>query len=254
MASPSIKLILCLCSLAMAGCAAHGPVKPAGSGPEAEANAAAAVRRPVRFLALGDSYTIGESVEPAERWPHQLTALLQDRGYDVLEPQIVARTGWTTAELMVGLDSARPEGPFDLVSLLIGVNNQYRGLDPEAYRDEFRALLERAIELAGGEPHRVIVLSIPDWGATPFAAGRDREQIAVEVDRFNRINRDEAEQAGALYVDVTPASRAAAGTPSLIAHDGLHPSGEMYGQWAHLALPAALRALGGAPEEHQNEG
>jgi lysophospholipase L1-like esterase len=212
----------------------------------------AAGRPPVRFLALGDSYTIGESVEPAERWPNQLAALLQDQGYGVLELQIIARTGWTTAELMVGIDGVPPEGTFDLVSLLIGVNNQYRGLDPEAYRLEFRTLLERAIDLTGDEAGRVVVLSIPDWSVTPFAAGQDREQIAAEIDDYNRINKDEAEKAGALYVDVTPISRAATGTPSLIASDGLHPSGETYGQWARLALPAALRALGGAPDDHQD--
>jgi lysophospholipase L1-like esterase len=250
---PSVKLILILCSLAVAGCAVHGPVEPGRLGSNAEGSAMIAGCPPIRFLALGDSYTIGESVEPSDRWPHQLAALLQDQGYDLLEPQIVARTGWTTAELMAGMEGARPEGPFDLVSLLIGVNNQYRGLVPEAYRAEFRALLGRAIDLAGGEPGRVIVLSIPDWGVTPFAAGRDREQIAAEIDHLNRINRDETKQAGALYVDVTPVSRAAAGIRSLIADDGLHPSGEMYRQWAHLALPAALRALGVAAENHQDE-
>jgi len=253
MIDPSVKFVLLLCSLAIVGCAVHGPAQPGGSGPKADASLTTARRPPIRFLALGDSYTIGESVAPDERWPNQLAALLEDRGYDVLKPQIVARTGWTTAELMAGMGGARPEGPFDLVSLLIGVNNQYRGLDPEAYRAEFRVLLGRAIDLTGGEPGRVIVLSIPDWGVTPFAAGRDHEQISTEINNFNRINREEAAESGALYVDVTPVSRTASGARSLIADDGLHPAGEMYRQWAQLALPAALRALDGAAENHQVE-
>ena len=130
------------------------------------------------------------------------------------------------------------------MSLLIGVNNQYRGLDADQYRLEFRALLERAIEFARGRPDRVIVLSIPDWGVTPFAEGEDREQVAREIDQFNLINREETERANARYVDVTPISREAATDPSLVADDGLHPSGKMYAAWAELALPEALAAIG----------
>lgn len=202
----------------------------------------------LRFLALGDSYTIGESVPAAQRWPVQLAELLRREGIEVKQPSIVAQTGWTTAELDAGIDEADPEGEFDLVSLLIGVNNQYRGLDEEQYRLEFRALLDRAISFAGGDPRRVLVLSIPDWGVTPFAEGRDRTQIAADIDEFNRINREETERTGARYVDITPFSREAAGDPALVAADGLHPSGKMYAEWARLALPAALEAIGGAGE------
>lgn len=198
----------------------------------------------VRFLALGDSYTIGESVPESERWPVQLAAMLRERGVPVEAPVIIARTGWTTDELAAGIEAAAPRGTFDLVSLLIGVNNQYRGRDAEEYRLQFRERLAQAVGFADGDPRRVIVLSIPDWGVMPFAEGRDRARIAAEIDRFNAINREETSRAGARYVDVTPVSREAAGDPSLVAGDGLHPSGAQYTHWARLALPAALAALG----------
>jgi lysophospholipase L1-like esterase len=193
----------------------------------------------MRFLALGDSYTIGESVVPAERWPVQLTVKLREAGLNFDDPLIIARTGWTTNELNDAIDRAGPAGPFDLVSLLIGVNNQYRGRAVDDYRLEFAALLDRAIGLAGGAADRVLVLSIPDWGVTPFAAqtGRDRLAIAAAIDDFNARNRAEAERAGACYVDVTPISRRAAQAGVLIADDGLHPSGAMYAEWARLAFP-----------------
>jgi lysophospholipase L1-like esterase len=200
-----------------------------------------------RYLALGDSYTIGESVAEAERWPVQLAALLRERGVGIAEPEIVARTGWTVRELEAGIDAADPHGPYELVTLLIGVNDQYRGGAPEAYRTDFAALLKRAVGFAGGRPERVVVLSIPDWGVTPFAAesGRDRTRIGAELDRLNRINREETGRTGARYVDVTPVSRQAAGDRALIAPDGLHPAGAMYAEWARLALPAATAALAG---------
>ncbi|HEU0013481.1 MAG TPA: GDSL-type esterase/lipase family protein, partial [Longimicrobium sp.] len=136
----------------------------------------------MRFLALGDSYTIGEAVAEAERWPVRLAALLRERGMDVADPEIIARTGWTTDELSAAIDERDPQGPYALVSLLIGVNNQYRGRSADEYRGEFAALLRRAIAFAGGDAGRVIVLSIPDWGVTPFAEGRDRAAIAAEID------------------------------------------------------------------------
>jgi lysophospholipase L1-like esterase len=198
----------------------------------------------LRFLALGDSYTIGEAVAEHERWPVRLAAKLRDRGIEVADPVIVAKTGWTTDELSLGIDVASPEGTFDLVTLLIGVNNQYRGGSTAEYREQFRALVERAVTFAGGRRERVVVLSIPDWGVTPFAAGRDRAQIAADIDAFNVVNRDEAVQRGCQYVDVTPVSRNAGADASVVATDGLHPSGAMYAAWADLALPAALFALG----------
>jgi hypothetical protein len=151
---------------------------------------AATSEEPVKFLALGDSYTIGESVDEAERWPVQLAALLRNQGFSVDDPQIIARTGWTTDELSAAIDAADPQGPYDLVSLLIGVNNQYRGRDSEGYRIEFIALLQRAIGFAGGQPSHVIVLSIPDWGVTPFASNSDAAKIAAEIDTYNAINKE----------------------------------------------------------------
>jgi lysophospholipase L1-like esterase len=197
----------------------------------------------LQLLALGDSYTIGESVPEGERWPMQLAAMLAKRGLALEPPLIIARTGWTTDELAAAIAERKPTGPFQLVTLLIGVNNQYRGRDAENYRQEFRALLDQAVGFAGHRADRVIVLSIPDWGVTPSAEGRDRAKIAGEIDYFNRINWEEATRVGAHYVDVTPISRRAAREPRLVADDGLHPSGEMYRQWAEKVLPEAIAAL-----------
>ena len=195
-----------------------------------------------RFLALGDSYTIGESVAVEDRWPNQLARALRARGSSIADPEIIARTGWTTDELSAAIDQAQPHGPYALVTLLIGVNNQYRGRDAEQFRGELRALLGRSIAFAGGDAHRVVVVSIPDWGVTPFAAGRDRAKIAAEIDRYNAINREEALRAGAHFADITPISREAAKDASLVAADGLHPSGPMYTRW----LPAILAEADGA--------
>jgi lysophospholipase L1-like esterase len=200
----------------------------------------------IRYLALGDSYTIGESVEEHERWPTQLAALMEalpeftGRRVDV---SFIARTGWTTQELWEGIQSRKLEPPYDLVSLLIGVNNQYRGYDINEYRKQFVFLLNKSIEYAGGDADRVIVLSIPDWGVTPFAGGRDSKQIAIEINQFNTVNRVETEKMGAPYIDITPISREAVNDPSLIAGDGLHPSGKMYTEWAKLALPVVTNIL-----------
>lgn len=195
-----------------------------------------------RHLALGDSYTIGESVSEAERWPNQLAELLWADGVAV-EVTIIAHTGWTTDELWQGMQAAKLEPPYDLVSLLIGVNNQYRRYDINEYHEQFVFLLNKSIEHAGGNQKRVIVLSIPDWGVTPFASGQDRGQIAKEINEFNLVNREESEKAGVHYVDVMPSSREASNDISLIASDGLHPSGKMYSEWARLAYPEALEAL-----------
>jgi len=199
----------------------------------------------MRFLALGDSYTIGEGVTPAERWPVQLAALLRAKGVALDEPEIVARTGWTADELKAGIAAAGPRGPFDLVTLLIGVNDQYRGHPVEGFRPSFRALLAQAVGFAGGDAHRVLVVSIPDWGATPFAAGRDRARVAREIDAFNAVSREEAARAGVRTLDVTGSTRA---HPEEHVDDGLHPSGRQYRRWADAALPLARSALSGARE------
>jgi lysophospholipase L1-like esterase len=203
-----------------------------------------------RILALGDSYTIGEGVDAADRWPVRLASGLRANGIAIADPVIVARTGWTTDELNAAIDAATPRGPFDLVTLLIGVNNQYRGRSSDEYRPELRALLRRAVSFASSRPARVVVISIPDWGVTPFAdeSGRDVARIGREIDDFNAIGRDEASRAGAKFVDVTAISRRARSDRSLIAGDGLHPSRAMYDEWASRLLPVAIEALqtGGA--------
>jgi lysophospholipase L1-like esterase len=198
--------------------------------------------RMLRFLALGDSYTIGEGVTEAERWPVQLGALLRERGIDVADPEIVATTGWTADELAAGIGETRLSGPYDLVSLLIGVNNQYRGGSVDGYREQFRNVLAEAIALAGGDPSHVIVLSVPDWGVTPFAEGRDRAEIAEPIDAFNVVNCEATRTAGARYVDITGISRS---YPREVTSDSLHPTGQHYARWAELALAAAASALRG---------
>ncbi len=209
----------------------------------------------MRFLALGDSYTIGEGVSPNETWPFQLARRLRAEGIALADPVVVARTGWTTGELQAGIDRADPQGPFALVSLLIGVNDQDRGWKLEAYRVHFAALLSQAVAFAGDLPTRVIVLSIPDWGVTTFARrdGHDADQVAREIDVFNAANREETARQGAVYVNVTTISRQAATLPVWIADDGLHPTGAMYGAWVKILLPVVkdmLRGREGSYESH----
>lgn len=205
----------------------------------------AAVDTSARFLALGDSYTIGEGVVADGRWPNQLAAALGRAGVTIDAPEIVARTGWTTDELAAAMDRHTFHPPYALVTLLIGVNNQYRGRDLGNYRTEFRALLERAIALAGARPAHVVVISIPDWGATRFGreSGRDRSMIARELDAYNAANAEIATMLHVAYVDVTAASRAGGDHADMLVGDGLHPSAAMYGRWAEAILPAAREAL-----------
>jgi lysophospholipase L1-like esterase len=195
-----------------------------------------------RHLALGDSYTIGESVSEAERWPIQLAELLRADGVTV-EVTIIARTGWTVDELWQAIQANPPEGTYDLVTLLIGVNDQYRGYPVDGYCEDFRFMLGKAIEYAGGNPDHVVVLSIPDWGFTPFAATKDTEPISQQIDEFNAVNLEETRSAGAHYVDVTLISRMGMDDFDLIAGDRLHPSGKMYAMWAAKTLPVVRDIL-----------
>lgn len=197
----------------------------------------------LKYLALGDSYTIGEGVASDHRWPIQLVRMLNDRGNTLESPEIVAKTGWTTDELLAEIDRKPIEGEFDLVSLLIGVNNQYRGGHVAVYDAEFRQLLARSIQFARNNARRVIVLSIPDWSVTPIAERRDRTQIRREIARLNEINRAACIESGVSYVDITASSRDAERKQSLLASDGLHPSAEMYRVWAELTIPVALAAI-----------
>jgi lysophospholipase L1-like esterase len=197
---------------------------------------------PLRYLALGDSYTIGEAVAADRRWPAVLVRQLRRSGVAIGDPDIIAVTGWTTDELAQGIDATPLSPSYDLVSLQIGVNNQYRGRPASEYRSQFASLLARAVALACDGAARVVVVSIPDWGVTRFAheQGRDRAQIARELDVYNAIARDETARAGAHFVDVTGISRR---YPVLVAGDGLHPSAAQYALWVDAILPVVRAAL-----------
>ena len=197
------------------------------------------------YLALGDSYTIGEGVAEEDRWPDRLAALLREEGIALAHPRIIAATGWTTDELASAMDAAEPLGEWDFVSLLIGVNNQYRDRGVDDYVGEFATLLQRAIALAGGRAGRVLAISIPDWGVTPFARepGRDLAQIAAELDAYNEAAKEICESLGVAFVDITGISRAGGDAPDMLAADGLHPSAAMHARWTEAALPAARDML-----------
>jgi lysophospholipase L1-like esterase len=184
------------------------------------------------LLCLGDSYTIGEGVTPGENFPNQTFQLLTGSGYDFQAPEIIAKTGWTTDELQNEINSKNIHKSYDFVTLLIGVNNQYRGRSVEDYEPGFESLLKQAIRLANGKADRVIVLSIPDWGVTPFAADRNRSNIAKDIDRYNEANKKIALEHHVNYVDVTPGTREASTDPTRFAPDGLHPSGKEYAKWS----------------------
>lgn len=185
---------------------------------------------PVKFLALGDSYTIGESVAELQRWPIQLKNRLSERGFTCLRPKIIAVTGWRTDDLINALEAHQPDSDYNLVSLLIGVNNQYQGKSIEAYARDFETLLKSAIAYAGGNAASVFVLSIPDYGYTPF--GKDkRPEISAQIDAFNAVNKSVTENFAVTYIDITDISRNGLTDPELIAEDRLHPSGKMYARW-----------------------
>ncbi len=204
---------------------------------------------PIGYLALGDSYTIGEGIDEAGRWPVQLAHALRAGGLDVADPRVIAQTGWTTDELDTAITTADPPDGHGLVSLLIGVNNQYRSRPVDEYREQFAALLQRAVRFANGDPRRVLALSIPDWGVTPFARSdaRGPERIASEIDAFNASARDACAEAGIAFVDITPVSRERGAEPAMLAEDGLHPSATMYAEWTRQALPFARAALQTTP-------
>ena len=189
-----------------------------------------------QYLALGDSYTIGESVAEELRWPNQLVEQLNQKEKVFDRATIVAKTGWTTDELLEGMKNSNLKERYDFVSLLIGVNNQYRGRSQENFKAEFTVLLEKSIALAGGKKERVFVLSIPDWGVMPFAKGRNQEQIGLEIDQFNAIIKKVCALYAVSFYDIAPISRRATNQTELIASDGLHPSGKMYGLWVEEVL------------------
>lgn len=195
------------------------------------------------YLALGDSYTIGQSVAAEQRFPVQATAILSSQGILINSPEIIAVTGWTTGSLLAALNNNPPAKIYDFVSLLIGVNNQYQGRSKEEYKAEFSTLLSKAINYAGGRSNRVFVLSIPDYSVTPFARNSDTATIAREIDAFNVINKQLTLQAGITYLDITPISREARTDAALIATDGLHPSGKQYQRWSAILAPVMKASL-----------
>ena len=198
-------------------------------------------RTELRYLALGDSYTIGEGVAEAGRWPVQLVQTLRGDGLAITDPRIIAQTGWTTDELDAAIDAAHLLPEYDLASLLIGVNNQYRGRSVAEYREQFTHLLERTAGFVQGRRDRVLVLSIPDWGVTAFGQqdARGQAQIAAEIDTFNTAAQEICRQRGIAFVDIAGVSRTLGEQAAMLAADGLHPSALMYAEWTRLALPYA---------------
>lgn len=186
------------------------------------------------YLALGDSYTIGESVPYELNYPNQLYEQLVADDIAIEEPTIIARTGWTTNELAAAIKTANPDSNYCLVSLSIGVNNQFRGYNQTAYAENFEELLKQAIAFAGGDRKRVFVLSIPDYGFTPFGQRRDQEKISRELDEYNAINKRITEQYAVKYFDITTISREGLDRPDLVASDLLHPSAKQYEEWVEL--------------------
>lgn len=195
---------------------------------------------PQSYLALGDGYTIGESVTKFERWPVQLVASLNDENIFLNSPEIIAKTGWTTNELQEGINQAPLNYPYDWVSLLIGVNDQYRGKSIEEFENEFYNLLSQAIIFSGNRKERVFVVSIPDWGAMPYAIDNDVQKIAAEIDAFNQVIYQLCAKENVRFIDITPLSRKVSDYTNWITKDGLHPSGTQYSKWVLEILPFFL--------------
>ena len=193
------------------------------------------------YLALGDSYTIGEQVSFAENFPNLTVQLLKKMGLAFYDAEIIAKTGWTTDELDAAIDAANILKPYDIVSLLIGVNNQYRDRPVKNFKIEFEHLLQRAIQFANNKPNRVFVLSIPDWGITPFAEGRDRNKIAEEIDAYNKVCETSAKEFKTHFINITVGQRADGNKADFLAADGLHPSGKEYAKWAAKLADAILK-------------
>lgn len=197
------------------------------------------------YLALGDSYTIGEAVEQVKTFPFLIADFLIKQDFEIATPFVIAKTGWTTDELNEAILEADVKSPYSFVTLLIGVNNQYRGRDTNNFKEEFNGLLSQAIEFAGEDTSRVFVLSIPDWGVTPFGKNSERDvtQIALEIDVFNKVVEDTCMINKVSYTDITPLTREALNRPEFTAEDGLHPSGDLYAEWAKLVAPKILAKI-----------
>lgn len=196
------------------------------------------------YLALGDSYTIGESVDSKLRWPNQLIDSLNKTQIQFNEAQIIATTGWRTDDLKSAISKKNfKAAQFDMVSLLIGVNNQYQGKNIESFKLEFKELLETAISLSKNGKGGVFVLSIPNYGATPFGQRKNPEKIEREINEYNRISKEICKDLDILYLNITDISNEALSKPELVAEDGLHPSGLMYNKWVNSILPKIKRDI-----------
>ena len=202
------------------------------------------------YLALGDSYSIGEQVAFADNFPNQTIQLLRKDSFGFYAPEIIAKTGWTTDELNEAIENTVLLETYDIVSLLIGVNNQYRGRSATEFKIEFEQLLQLAIGFAGNKPYRVFVLSIPDWGITPFAStllidgkGTDTQKVAEEIDAYNYICETSAKQFLTNFINITESQREEGNKPGFLAPDGLHPSGLEYKKWAAKMADAVLKQL-----------
>ena len=195
------------------------------------------------YLALGDSYTIGENVAVFDNYPYQTVQLLRNAGYNCNAPEIIARTGWTADELKEGIRNTYLQPSYGFVSLLVGVNDQYQGKNPEEYSRSFEQLLQQALRLTGNRQNKVAVLSIPDWSTTPFAEGKDREKIAEQIDALNAVNEELAGQYGVQYIFITPGTREAGGNSRQLASDGLHYSRKEYAIWAARLADAIMRSM-----------
>lgn len=195
------------------------------------------------YLALGDSYTIGESVAESERWPLQLAQSLRDRGYKMAVPKIIAKTGWTTENLINGMENnLAVQRDFDLVSILIGVNNQYQGKPINEYEQELRKIFRKAINHSKTMEKGVFAVSIPDYGYTPFGIAH-KEEISAEIDRFNEVYKRVADDFGVDFYNITPISREALNDPTLVANDSLHPSKIMYRRWVDQIVAQVAQKL-----------
>lgn len=227
--SPGKQIIVCLMLIAFLSCSKS--MDTLVQTPPIVANIDSANKK---YLALGDSYTIGQSVNMNERFAAQVTAQLRAAGIKLNEPEYIATTGWTTLNLQASINAQNPQGPYDAVSLLIGVNDQYQTHDTTNYRNNFTQLLNKSVALAGNRKERVFVVSIPDYSVTPFVSQSNKAQVSKEVDWFNAINKQATLSYGIVYIDITPGSREGATNAALIANDGLHPSGLEYKKWADL--------------------
>ncbi|WP_158223386.1 GDSL-type esterase/lipase family protein [Mucilaginibacter sp. MD40] len=197
----------------------------------------------LRYLALGDSYTVGRGVAQSQSFPYQLVAKLRQKNIPVTNPVLIAQNGWRTDELLIGINEQAHNARYNFITLLIGVNNQYQHKDTAIYRSEFKRIITKAIDLAGGNNKHVFVLSVPDWGVTPFANGRNRDKIAAEIDGYNAINKQITQEAGATYVAITDLTRDAGDDKAFVTTDNLHPSPKMYGWWVDRLSKAIVKTL-----------